>query len=134
MEGQVYMLLIKTGDLWNRTFKRYWFVRKSIFWGAGVFIAAAWLPVTAIAASSTDDGKQSIFISGLTPDRRPAGAPTITKFQKTDGWYQQALKGIEKPYPASLRFLEDQGAWSVPFNQPGMPGRYDIRRLHKPAP
>jgi hypothetical protein len=97
----------------------------------GVAIATTSLPVTALAEAASGDGGQSVFISGIAPDRRPEGAPTIAKFQKTDGWYQQALKGIDKPYPASLGFLEDQEGWFVPFNHRGMSGRYDIRNLHK---
>lgn len=42
----------------------------------------------------------------------------------------RALTGGEPPYPASLRFLEDQGAWHTPFTHPGMTGPYDIRRWH----
>lgn len=42
----------------------------------------------------------------------------------------RALTGVEPPYPASLRFLEDQGAWHTPFIHPGMTGPYDIRRWH----
>ena len=66
-------------------------------------------------------------IAGIQPDRRPEGAPVLSKAVKTDGWYERALTGIEPPYPGSLRFLEDQGAWYTPFDHPGMPGRYDIR-------
>ena len=126
------MLLIEIGDLLKRIFRACRFARNVILLGGGVLVvAAASHSETAIAASSTDGGNQSVFISGLTPDRRPESAPTIAKFQKNDGWYQQALKGIEKPYPASLGFLEDQEGWFVPFNHRGMPGRYDIRNLHK---
>lgn len=66
-------------------------------------------------------------IAGTTPSQRPAGAPVITEFVKPEGWYSQALYGVERPYPYSLRFLEDQGAWHTPFNRPGMPGPYDLR-------
>lgn len=66
-------------------------------------------------------------IGGTQPDRRPEGAPVVTEAVKTDGWYGRALTGIEQPYPGSLRFLEDQGAWYTPFDHPGAPGRYDIR-------
>ncbi len=45
-------------------------------------------------------------------------------------WYREALTGVERPYPYSLKFLEDQGAWYTPFNRPGMTGRYDIRHWH----
>ncbi len=66
-------------------------------------------------------------VAGTQPFQRPAGAPVISEVQKTEGWYTRALTGISLPYPASLRFLEDQGNWYTPFNHPGMHGRYDIR-------
>jgi len=69
-------------------------------------------------------------ISGLQPDRRPQGAPVMTAYPKDGAWYRRALTGIEQPYPASLRFLEDQGAWFTPFIHPGMTGPYDIRGWH----
>jgi len=75
-------------------------------------------------------------ISGLQPDRRPEGAPVVSDYVKDGTWYRQALTGIDQPYPASLRFLEDQGAWFSPFIHPGMTGPYDIRGWHsreKPA-
>ena len=74
-----------------------------------------------------------IEISGLTPDRRPADAPTITAVVKTPAWYQIALTGIAPPYPYNFRFLEDQGNWYTPFNHPGMTGRYDIRGWYRPG-
>ena len=69
-------------------------------------------------------------IAGLTPAQRPAGAPIVTQFEKDGAWYTQALHGVSRPYPASLRFLENQGAWHTPFNRPGMPPPYDIRGWH----
>jgi hypothetical protein len=69
-------------------------------------------------------------IAGLIPSERPAGAPVITEFVKDGAWYARALIGIEPPYPASLRFLEDQGAWFLPFIRPGMTGPYDVRHWH----
>lgn len=69
-------------------------------------------------------------IAGTQPSERPAGAPVIREVRKPDGWYSRALTGISKPYPASLKFLEDQGNWYTPFDHPGMPGRFDIRGLH----
>ncbi len=69
------------------------------------------------------------FIGGNTPERRP-DAPIINAVQHDSSWYEQALIGIEQPYPYSLRFLEDQGNWHTPFNSPGMTGRYDIRGWH----
>jgi hypothetical protein len=38
---------------------------------------------------------------------------------------------VSQPYPASLRFLEDQGNWYTPFNRPGMLPPYDIRGWHR---
>ncbi len=75
--------------------------------------------------------EQEIFIAGVHPDQRPAGAPVITEMKKDGAWYGRALTGVEKPYPSSLRFLEDQGAWFTPFTHPGMTGPYDIRGWHK---
>jgi len=70
-------------------------------------------------------------IAGLTPYQRPISAPVIKAFQKSDVWYENALHGVEQPYPASFRFLEDQGGWYTPFNHRGMTGPYDIRNWHK---
>jgi len=71
-------------------------------------------------------------IAGVNPDARPVGAPVITAVaKKQKDWYEQALTGVDSPYPASLRFLEDQGNWYTPFTRPGMHGRYDIRNWHK---
>jgi hypothetical protein len=69
-------------------------------------------------------------IAGLEPSHRPEGAPVIREVQRDADWFAQALTGISQPYPASLRFLEDQGNWYTPFNRPGMTGRYDIRGWH----
>ena len=71
-------------------------------------------------------------VAGLNPGTRPEGAPVITEFTKDGGWYARALSGVTPPYPASLRFLEDQGAWFNPFIHPGMTGPYDIRGWHDP--
>lgn len=70
-------------------------------------------------------------IAGLTPDQRPETAPNIREFQKSAEWYENALHGIEQPYPASFHFLENQGGWYTPFNHKGMTGSYDIRNWHK---
>lgn len=83
----------------------------------------------AIAAPVTGE----VFISGLEPDRRPAGAPSLNEYVKDAAWYCQALTGVSSPYPASLRFLEDQGAWHTPFVRPGMTGPYDLRHWHATA-
>lgn len=73
------------------------------------------------------------FVAGTTPDRRPAGAPRLQSNDKSPQWYASALAGVDKPYPSSLKFLDDQGGWYSPFTRPGMPGRYDIRGLHAAA-
>lgn len=74
---------------------------------------------------------ESVFVAGIVPDQRPAGAPAIAQVEKGERWYAQALTGVASPYPASLRFLEDQGNWFTPFSHPGMLGRYDIRQWHR---
>ena len=76
---------------------------------------------------------QANQIAGLAPDRRPDGAPVVTEYPKGADWYAGALIGVVEPYPASLRFLEDQGAWFTPFIRPGMSGPYDLRGLHRPV-
>lgn len=70
-------------------------------------------------------------VAGTDPSQRPAGAPVITTVDHPGSWYAEALHGVSRPYPYSLRFLEDQGSWHTPFNRPGMPGRYDIRGWHQ---
>lgn len=72
----------------------------------------------------------SAEIAGLNPSVRPADAPKITTFDKDQQWYVAALRGVSQPYPQSLGFLDDQGAWFTPFIHAGMTGRYDLRGLH----
>jgi hypothetical protein len=84
--------------------------------GGLVLALAGWTPATA-----------GYPIAGIDPSQRPQGAPQITEVVKAPGWYTRALTGVSRPYPPSLKFLEDQGNWYTPFNRPGMPGRYDIR-------
>ncbi|HHB12927.1 MAG TPA: hypothetical protein ENK62_06990 [Chromatiales bacterium] len=69
-------------------------------------------------------------IAGVEPWHRPKGAPVIKEVHKDAAWYRQALHGIQPPYPASFRFLEDQGNWHTPFNRPGMLPPYDLRGWH----
>ena len=83
--------------------------------------------LTATLISTWGIAQAEYPIAGLTPYERPSGAPVVTQVVKHDAWYQKALTGISKPYPSSLRFLEDQGNWYTPFIHPGMPGRYDVR-------
>jgi hypothetical protein len=83
----------------------------------------------ALAANAAEP----LYISGIAPDRRPQPAPTLRDFRKDPSWYVYALRGVASPYPASLRFLEDQGAWFTPFVHPGMTGPYDLRQWHLPS-
>ena len=83
------------------------------------------MPVAVTSASGQE-------IAGLHPSVRPAHAPAIAEFQKPKSWYDEALAGVTRPYPASLSFLVDQGAWFSPFLHPGMTGPYDIRGWHRP--
>jgi hypothetical protein len=71
-------------------------------------------------------------IAGTTPWQRPTGAPVITSVDHDSAWFRRALTGISRPYPSSLRFLDDQGNWYTPFNRAGMTGPYDIRGWHQP--
>jgi hypothetical protein len=68
------------------------------------------------------------FVAGLAPHQRPEGAPVIKDFTPDPAWRARALTGVGAPVPASLRFLDDQGAWYTPFNHPGWPGYYDLRQ------
>lgn len=68
-------------------------------------------------------------VAGLQPDRRPAGAPVIERFEQSEAWKALALKGVGEPR-TGVDFLKEQGAWYTPFNRPNLPGRYDIRQLH----
>lgn len=70
---------------------------------------------------------QDMQVAGVSPAERPDGAPEVKEVQKDGEWYQRALHGVSRPYPYSLRFLEDQGNWFTPFTHPGMADRYDIR-------
>ena len=70
-------------------------------------------------------------VAGVQPEQRPAGAPVIQQVQKNGAWYARALTGLQPPYPASMRFLEDQGNWFTPFSHPGMTGRYDLRKWYR---
>ncbi|MES9910906.1 MAG: hypothetical protein ABW126_00805 [Candidatus Sedimenticola sp. 4PFRAG1] len=80
----------------------------------------------AIASSAS----ASYPIAGLEPSQRPVGAPVIEWVRHDKSWYQHALTGVQKPYPRSLYFLDNQGNWYTPFTRPGMRGRYDIRGWH----
>lgn len=81
-------------------------------------------------ASGGPVSAESAFIAGVEPSLRPQAAPVITELRKDAAWYELALSGVSRPYPASLRFLEDQGNWFNPFQHTGMTGPYDIRGWH----
>jgi hypothetical protein len=81
--------------------------------------------VGAMSASAAES-----FVAGTQPDRRPVNAPVLKTYEKSAQWYANALAGVSEPVPASLHFLENQGAWFTPFTRPGMTGRYDIRGRH----
>jgi hypothetical protein len=86
--------------------------------------------IFSVTASAAD----GVFpIAGIDPSQRPEGAPVIAESSKDAAWYKEALTGVSEPYPGSLRFLEDEGAWYTPFNRPGMPGPYDLRGWHGDA-
>ncbi len=87
--------------------------------------------VVTLSFSAVASASEPLYIAGENPAERPAKAPVIKTYVKTAEWYKQALHGIEKPYPASLSFLEDQGPWYTPFNHPGMTDYYDIRHWHQ---
>lgn len=86
--------------------------------------------MTALAPAHVAKAEVGGFVAGTTPDRRPEGAPRLTVFEKNDAWYAKARTGVSRPYPASLKFLQDQGGWFNPFIRPGMTGPYDIRGWH----
>jgi hypothetical protein len=73
------------------------------------------------------------FVAGLAPYQRPEGAPVIRDVTHDAAWRARALTGISAPVPASLRFLDNQGAWYTPFNHPGPPGYYDLRQWYSGA-
>lgn len=87
-----------------------------------VVMVTLMLPVLAYGVS---------FIAGVEPYQRPVGAPMITTVDHDHNWYMRALHGIGRPYPASFRFLEDQGNWYTPFDHPGTTGRYNIRNWYR---
>ncbi len=99
-------------------------MKRQYLWAGILFTVAPLATATASAEG----------IAGLNPSVRPAGAPVISEVAKPEGWYTRALNGVSKPYPASLRFLVDQGAWFSPFIHAGMTGPYDIRGWHSEKP
>lgn len=69
-------------------------------------------------------------IAGINPSQRPAGAPTITEVKHGKEWESRFFYGISKPYPPHLGTPANWGNWFVPFDRPGMTGKYDIRGWH----
>ena len=86
--------------------------------------------MTLVLTGSTTMVAAEYPMAGISPWQRPLGAPVITTVDHPGAWYTAGLHGVSRPYPYSLRFLEDQGNWYTPFIRPGMPGRYDIRGWH----
>ena len=91
------------------------------------FCSVFFLALVAGAAFAQEQGD---YVAGTQPSERPANAPVVESPAKDKSWYADALHGVTQPYPYSLRFLEDQGAWFNPFTKPGMTGPYDIRGWH----
>ena len=98
--------------------------------GVGVRAAQVILALLFVAGAVAPARAQS-YVAGTQPDRRPEGAPRVQAFEKSPKWQKAATAGVARPIPPSLKFLDDQGAWFTPFTRPGMPGRYDIRKLHR---
>jgi hypothetical protein len=93
--------------------------------------ARAFLSGCGLALSLTTPAVAEFPISGTQPFARPVGAPQITTVDRDQAWFQRAMHGISQPYPASLRWVNDQGSWYTPFIRPGMPPPYDIRGWHR---
>lgn len=89
--------------------------------------------MTALAVSGGSALSEQATVAGSEPSERPAGAPVVDKFHKSDEWFAKARQGVREPYPESLRFLDDQGAWYTPFNHPGATPPYDLRDWHSSA-
>ncbi len=92
---------------------------------------AHWAIVPLVALATAASAQTPAYIAGVQPDSRPAAAPRIERFEKPAGWLDRSTRGVEKPRPDSLKFLDDQGAWYTPFTRPGMTGPYDIRHFHR---
>ena len=70
-------------------------------------------------------------IAGTAPWQRPDGAPVLEWVKREQEWFQKSLTGINRPYPRSLYFLDNQGYWYTPFVQQGMLPPYDLRGWHQ---
>ena len=93
-----------------------------------VIAAVPWLAMSSVGGIGQSVDRPAV--GGTTPDRRPEAAPVIQETGMTEFGRTLALRGIAKPVPKNLNFLDDQGAWYTPFFYPGMTGPYDIRDLH----
>lgn len=71
----------------------------------------------------------AVAIGGMRPFERPAEAPALRASDRDRSEARQ-LRGVDAPYPKSLRFVADHGGWFTPFTEPGMTGRYDLRGYH----
>lgn len=91
------------------------------------------LPAAATAANETESTAVTAWIAGLAPYQRPQEAPVIRELRPASDWRSRALTGIVEPIPASLNFLDHQGAWYTPFSRAGMTGYYDLRHWHDHA-
>jgi hypothetical protein len=104
-----------------------WFLLVVAVSAAAPFFSLSVLATAQAASAVNPPG----LVSGLAPYQRPQGAPVIREFVRTADWRARALTGISEPLPASLGFLNRQGAWHTPFIDPGMPGYYDLRAWHR---
>jgi len=74
---------------------------------------------------------QTQSTAGVKPHTGPESAPIFNNTEHDQKWLDQAMTGVEKPYPKSLNFMRNQGNWYTPFAAPGMRAPYDIRGWHK---
>ncbi len=95
-----------------------------------LLVGSAVVLVQAAVGIAGDKPPAYRYLAGSAPFQRPANAPVIKSRNVTPELRALALRGVVEPVPASLKFLNDQGAWYTPFDQAGMPGYYDLRQLH----
>lgn len=88
-------------------------------------------PAEPAKAAAPADPLAGVFIAGTAPHQRPANAPVIKEMKKDKAWYDNAVTGVSRPFPWSMKFLEDQENWYTPFTRAGMTGKYDLRGWHK---
>ena len=98
-----------------------------------LLVGSAVVLVQAAVGIAGDKPPADRYLAGSAPFQRPANAPVIKSRNVTPELRALALRGVVEPVPASLKFLNDQGAWYTPFDQAGMPGYYDLRQLHSNA-